>query len=114
MANDSRLLHDVHGAAQSAVMKLVHHTRITEPFSAIELPYYTVNLSSTYTKENWYGHPNPNNHSNRSPSLPRRHSRRSDHRLAPAHRRHALAPQGTCRGRFAGRAAGDAPRARAL
>src|SRR5512135_1146923 len=30
MANDSRLLHDVHGAAQSAIMKLVHHTRITE------------------------------------------------------------------------------------
>jgi len=50
LAKDSRLPHDVHGA----VMKLVHHTRITEQFSALELLHHTANLSWTNTKENWY------------------------------------------------------------
>src|SRR6266704_6047210 len=109
-AKDSRLPHDVHGA----VMKLAHHTRITEQFSAIELLPHAANLSCTNTKENWDGKPNPPNDSNRSPSLPRRHARRSDRRPAPAHRRHALSRQGDRRRCVAGRAAGDAPRARAL
>jgi len=67
MANDSRLPHDVHGA----VMKLAHHTRITEQFSAFELLPHAANLLCTNTKETWYGKPNPNNYSKRSPSLPR-------------------------------------------
>jgi hypothetical protein len=49
--NDSRLPHDVHGA----VMKLVHHTRITEQFSACELLHQAGNLSCINTKETWYG-----------------------------------------------------------
>src|SRR6516164_8931241 len=77
-ANDSRLPHDVHGAAHGAVRKLVHHTCITEQFSACELLHHAANLSCSNTKETWYGKPNSNNHSNRSASLPRRPTRRSD------------------------------------
>src|SRR5258708_2222892 len=97
-------------------MKLVHHTRITEQFSAIELLHHAANLSCTNTKENWYGKPKPRNDINPvcSPSFPRRHARRSDRRPAPAHRRDALALQGTRRRSVAGRPAGDAPGARAL
>src|SRR2546430_11868130 len=110
----SRLPHDVHGAAHGAFMKLTHHTRITEKFSAFELLHHAANLSCPNTKENWYGKPNPRNDINRSPSLPRRHARRSARRAAPPHRRDALAQQGARLRSVAGRAAVDAAGARAL
>src|SRR5258708_18214373 len=89
---------------------------LTEKFSAFELLHQAVNLSWTNTKENWYGKRKPRNDINPvcSPSLPRRHARRSARRPAPAHRGHALALQGARRRSVAGRAAGDDPGARAL
>src|SRR5258708_18306598 len=89
---------------------------LTEKFSAFELLHQAANLSCTNTKENWYGNPKPRNDINPvcSPSLPRRHARRSARRPAPAHRCHALALQGARRRTVAGRAAVDDPSARAL
>src|SRR6266568_4049980 len=91
-----------------------HRSRVREQCWAGELLPHAANLSSTNTKEIWYGNPKPNNHSNRNPSLPRRHARRSVRRPAPAYRRGALSRQGARRRCVAGRAADDAPRARAL
>src|SRR4249920_1185506 len=85
-----------------------------EQFESRELLHHTATLSWSNTKESWYGKPHPRNDSNRSPSLPRRHARRSDRRAAPAHRRDALALQGAGRRSVAGRAVGAAAGTRPL
>src|SRR5260370_718905 len=88
---------------------------LTEKFSAFELLHQAANLSCTNTKENWYGNPKPRNDINPvcSPSLPRRHSRRSDRRPAPAHCGHELARERDRRGSIPGRAARNDPETRA-
>src|SRR5260370_36747838 len=68
------------------------------------LPRQTTHLKFTKTKEICYGNPNPRNDTC-SPPIPRRHSRRSDRRPAPAHRRDTRARERDRPSSFAGRAA---------
>src|SRR5260370_17355996 len=77
------------------------------------LPRQTTHLKFTKTKEICYGNPNPRNDTC-SPPLPRRHSRRSDRRPAPAHRPDPLAQEADPPRSFAGLAAGTDAETRAL
>src|SRR5215467_4711123 len=91
-------------------------SRVTEQFSAFELLHQAATLACSNTKENWYENPNQHNDIDPlcSPSLPRRHARRSDRRPAPAHRRDAVAREGNRRRSNARRAPRDDAGTRAL